>query len=818
MADDKNSEKALNNQRKILEQQRDIQVQMEKSVGAYLGTIKKIGDLNKSIAATEKQITKEKERQKNLSEDEKKISQALVGDLEEQLKIQKQQAEELAKAAKGASALTAIVKSGANMAYKWGFQNLRGWGVFEMDKEIRNATRSMAFGSKGFYQLSQNLGAAANSTTMMGVNIKSLAKMQQGYSEAIGRSVMLTKAGNKAMAELAEGTGLGEGFAVEMAAAMDNFGGSVETSRDLVEETMNIAAEMGVNGAAATKTLQSALQKSQRFVFKGGVKALSKMANAATKLKLDMDGIAGVAENVFRPEGAIELAAKLNTIGGEFSKLGDPMKLMFKARNDFEGFAKDIGRASKEFVQFNEESGTFELKGGLAADRMREIANMTGISVEKLQEMAVQQAKIEKIGTLLPLSIGDTDRELIESYASFKDGEAVITVGTEQKLVRELSPGDLELIRKEKLTLKERAELNQTFADTLENFMTTLKQLFIPLAQALQEGLGKPLIDFVKQMDKEQLFKKIQDFGTKLIDFGKYIGSWITWGTETFGAKGVLATIFLGGAALWFGKGVSLGLGFNSVASVGGGGLSDMLLGGKKGKMGLTKSFLGKGLGKTGTKLALGGTALAGGAAMLGGGLAGDYLGGMASESAGLNDSIIGDVGSFGGALAGGAKGAAIGAAGGPLGVLAGGLIGSLVGALAGKFGGDALSTGIFGKEKLTSAEDINNMGTMNDGIVKFNPRDKFIGIGNDTIVAGTNAGGNRALANQIAGNGGGKTEVNHKHEDIKITFEFVGLSESTAKELIKDNRFIKEMNNRIKEASSSVFSGGKLSPNPRFS
>jgi hypothetical protein len=781
---------------------------MEQSVGSYLSTVKQIGDLKRSIANTEKKIAKaeiklQKQRAKGNKEGIKQTEE-LIEALREINDEYEEQVENLSKAVSGASKLKSIARSTVGFAYKWGLQNLRGWGVFEMDKAIRNATRSMALGEKGFSQLSRNLGSAANSTTMMGVNLNQLAKMQQGYSEAIGRSVMLTEAGNQAMAELAEGTGLGEGFAIEMASAMDNFGASVETSRDLVEDTMNIAAEMGVNGAAATKALQSSLQKSQRFVFKGGVKALARMANAATKLKLDMDGIAGVAENVFRPEGAIELAAKLNTIGGEFGKLGDPMKLMFKARNDFEGFAKDIGRASKEFVQFNEESGTFELKGGLAADRMREIANMTGISVEKLQEMAVQQAKIEKIGTLLPLNIEDTDRELIESYARFKDGEAVITVGGQDKLIKDLSNEDIKRIKEEKLTLKERAELNQTFADTIENLQTTFKQLLVPLAGALQEGLGKPLIKFVNQMDKEELFKKIQDFGTKLITFAKDFGGMINTVTETFGAKGILATVFLGGAALWFSKGVSLGLGFNSVASVGGGGLSNMLLGGKKGKMGLTKSFLGKGFGKTGTKLALGGTALAGGAAMLGGGLAGDYVGGLASETAGLNDSIIGDIGGFGGALAGGAKGAAIGAAGGPLGVLVGGLIGSALGAGLGKFGGDALSTGIFG---------------VDDGIVKFNPKDKFIGIGNDTIVAGTDAGGNRALANQIAGNGmGGKTEVIHKHEDMKITFEFVGLSESTARDLLSNSRFLKDMNSRLNEISSSVFSGGKLSPNPKFS
>ena len=132
--------------------------------------------------------------------------------------------------------------------------------------------------------------------------------------------------------------------------------------------------------------LSKNLKFAQRYKFKGGVKGLAKMSSEALKLWLDLDGIAGLADKVFRPEGAIEMAAKLQTMGGAFAQMANPMELMFKARNDFAGFAKDIGKATSEFVEYNAEQGTFDIKGGLAADRMREIANMTGLGVDKLQD------------------------------------------------------------------------------------------------------------------------------------------------------------------------------------------------------------------------------------------------------------------------------------------------------------------------------------------------------------------------------------------------------------------------------------------------
>ena len=298
---------------------------------------------------------------------------------------------------------------------------LKGTGIFEMDKEIRNAVRSMAGGQKQYNNMYNTITKAAETTTMWGVGVKDLAVMQRGYSEAIGKSVMLTEDGYKAMAKLAEGTGLGKEFAVQIAGEMDKFNISAERTSTIVESTMNKAAKIGVNGAAALKSFQNNLKLAQRFNFKGGIAGLAKFSAEATKLRLDMEGIAGMAERVFRPEGAIEMAAQLTTMGGKFSALGDPMQLMFKARNDFEGFAKDIGKASAEFVEFNKKTGEFNIKNGLAADRMREISQITGISVEKLQEMAEAEQRIQEVRKGLKGGVfNQEDTELIVHLLNLK--------------------------------------------------------------------------------------------------------------------------------------------------------------------------------------------------------------------------------------------------------------------------------------------------------------------------------------------------------------------------------------------------------------
>ena len=387
-----NSNKNFNNWKKQLEEAAEFQKKLNSGMSEYLSAIKDIDELQKQINHGKKVMVEMDEEIKKLKQEEKAIynsiskesNPAIIKQLEKQLALTKAKikaervskkllddelvtlqktTDEYSKQVKEANKLAIATKSIAKglmkaPAYiKKGYGELKNTGIFEMDKEIRNAARSMGVGNKQYNAFSKTMMNAAASTTMMGVNIKDLAKMQQNYSEEIGRSVILSERGLEAMAGMAEGTGLGTEFAAQMASSMDNFGVSVESSAKVVEETMNTADKFGVNAAKAVKSMHKNLKLAQRFHFKGGVNSLMKMSIEAERLKLDLDGIAGMAEKVFRPEGAIEMAAQLATLGGRFAKLGDPMQLMFKARNDMEGFAKDIGWASAEFVEFNKETG-----------------------------------------------------------------------------------------------------------------------------------------------------------------------------------------------------------------------------------------------------------------------------------------------------------------------------------------------------------------------------------------------------------------------------------------------------------------------------
>jgi len=101
---------------------------------------------------------------------------------------------------------------------------------------------------------------------------------------------------------------------------------------------------------------------------------------------------------------------------------------------------------------------------------------------------------------------------------------------------------------------------------------------------------------------------------------------------------------------------------------------------------------------------------------------------------------------------------------------------------------------------------------TINDGIIRFNPKDKFMKVDDVTMIAGTNAGGNRALANQLSSNG----EIKHTFDDIKITGE-IQITTPGGKEipnqLTKDPYFVKNITRLINIELEKVKNGNVLSP-----
>jgi hypothetical protein len=834
----------------------DLQQKLNTSMKDYLTTVKQISEIQKNIKYVEQQISKLKKEQNDYEDEIRKNGQKIrelrlagysvasdevkvlkkqneeirkliaakrksVDLTEYELEVLKKQTAELTEQVKQVNALSLGFNTISNTLgavpglIKKGYGMLKGTGIFDMDKEIRNTTRSMAGGQKTYDNMLKTFKEVSDNTVFMGVYLKDLAIMQQGYSEAIGRSVMLTENGAKAMAGIAEGTGLGKEYAVQLAGAMDDFNVSAERTGQLVEDNMNLAAKLGVNGAAAMKSMQNNLKLAQKYNFKGGVAGLAKFSVEATKLKLDLEGISGMVDKVFRPEGAIEMAAELATMGGNFAALGDPMQLMFKARNDFEGFSRDIGKASAEFVQMNSETGEFIIKNGLALDRMREISRITGVSVEKLKEMATQEAKIQQIRKNANPFIKEDDMMMLESFAKYKEGKGfVVNVDGKDKLIKDLRENDLKFLRAEEKTLEERAKDSRTFDETLQDLIQMFKQQLIPFADTLKTEFGKPIQKLGNWFKSSEFKDLLNGLVKKLQDFIKFLGYWVKDNPIKSGIIAGIATLgpmiskYLGpilDGAKWFLNGMVLASGFNKVASVGGG-----VPGG--GRYGVPGGSIGP---------ALPPAKMSGMQKLLGGNIAGGKFaaGSMGSLGLGLGLGVLGtgmqvgrgmmdDPDSTGGKLLGiggkAAQYAGMGAMLGPWGALGGAVLGA----------GMGIYDEYFNKQTGSSAAEDNRFAGVLDGIM-FHPNDKFMKVNDAVTIAGTSTSGNNKLAQELnSSNMNG--EVNHNFKDLNIR---ITVDAPTDSEFWRSVVNQPDIMRRITEAvhiSTEEAASGKISGKPK--
>lgn len=818
---------------KRLAEQEALQNKVNNSAAEYLKLVKEIGLLqenlnklknqqteldNKAIAAEQARIDAENDlaaaRRTGIAADidaaKQKLKEAKKADkaakglakynekqtknLEEQLKTQKKIVQEANKANIAYVEAGKIWNKLPSLAQSF-YGKIKNLAAVQMSKDIKAAELSMGIlnGQSKFF--SKTISTASESTIQLGVGVSDLAKGQADYSAEIGRSVMLSEAGYEAMAEMAKGTTLGMQGAAQMAGDMERFGLSVESSRDAIEKTVDIAHSMGVNAEKAIKGLGKNLKIANTYHFKGGVNGMAEMAVYAEKMKVDMGSIASMAGKVFRPEGAVEMAARLQTMGGSFARLGNPFELMFKARNDFGAFTKDVAAATAELAQFNESTGEFEISG-LQLDRLREIAKITGIGEEQLSEMARQAAKFNQIESLIPgVFTDEADKELISSIAQMgDDGEYFVRINGDDLKLNELNNDLLNTFKEEKKTLAERAKQAQTFDDAFNNLVNQFKSVMLPFVEVLNTALVQPIANLQTLLKDENVLANLKSLAEKVGTLIGSIGKFIIENPIASLVTALGGTVFFN-AAKWYAQGVQLGLGFNTVAGMPGmGGASPTASASRIGNL-RNASRVGR------FARGAGGA----GAGLLAAGISGYNEWTENSEAGMSTGENVGRTGIRAAAAGGGAwGGAALGATIGTMvfpgvGTAIGGLIGGIAGGLAGDKIGDVGGDVVFG-------------GDVDDAVIRFNPNDKIVQM-NDGLVASTDKG---KIDELVQGRGTKKQKIEFGKLEIggKITLEMPGATTMDI-DLTREPEFVRKLSTMIQEQLRTNLAGGKLSPNP---
>ena len=388
----------------------------------------------------------------------------------------------------------------------------------------------------------RNIGSFYNMTT------DELIAAQTNYSQKVGRNLKLDYDGMEDMAAMH--AVMGE-KGNDLAAKFESFGVSMSDTAKHAGKMFADASKSGLSFEKYTDNVAQNIKIAQNYTFKNGLKGLEGMAKKATALKIDMQQVANFADKVMTVEGAIDVASKLQVLGGSFAAIADPISMMNESMLDMEGLTDRITSMVKGKGVFNKETG--ELTIGAHDKRLiKQAAEATGISYDNLMEQAQAHARRDEISKQIKSStsasqLNEDMQELLKNTATFKDGKAGVTIDGQFKSIDELKNDDYEQLVKETQSesadIKDIAKNVRSLVDTrsgLSKSWNNIKARMFSWLGASEKGVTKGL---GSQVAKPLLFGGVALGGAfsayKMFRYGKGIVDIIKgFGRGTAGGAG----------------------------------------------------------------------------------------------------------------------------------------------------------------------------------------------------------------------------------------------------------------------------------------
>jgi hypothetical protein len=219
----------------------------------------------------------------------------------------------------------------------------------------------------------------------------------------------------------------------ELASSLGQYetvGIGAKEATEAIGKSATRAVSLGLNARKVSDGIAASVGKLNEYGFKNGIAGLEKMVQKSIEFKLSMDSVVKVAESVMNPEGAIDMAANLQILGGAIGSLGDPIKMMYESTNNMEGLQDSIIGAAGSLATYNREQGRFEITG-INLRRAREMSKALNIDMGELTKTAIaSQERIAASTALMSrgLTMTDKDREFITNLSRMQDGEMKIVV------------------------------------------------------------------------------------------------------------------------------------------------------------------------------------------------------------------------------------------------------------------------------------------------------------------------------------------------------------------------------------------------------
>lgn len=269
------------------------------------------------------------------------------------------------------------------------------------------------------------LYVAMEATTKMGMTTEDFISGTKTLLESSGRMAMYSKQAIAQGVEASIAYTKSSKTLLENNEAFRNVGYGIQDAAREITKAGQKTLELGLNAKVLTDTLVKNLGKLNEYGFQGGIAGLTRMTQQAQGLNMNMENTFKIANDLFDPNKAIDMAANLSMIGGAIGDFGDPLRMIYDATNNVEGLQTSLINASKSLATYNTEQGRFEVTGANLR-RAKQMADTFGISMGDLTSLAVKanvQFQAMSQINLFGDKFNKDQKEFLKNISTLKDGK-----------------------------------------------------------------------------------------------------------------------------------------------------------------------------------------------------------------------------------------------------------------------------------------------------------------------------------------------------------------------------------------------------------
>jgi len=383
----------------------------------------------------------------------------------------------------------------------------------EMQKVVGALSADIGMTNKEYYKLLDAMPTIYNEILEYGGKIEDVGKIIKGFSDDTGKNRIFSAKEITDIVKLGNNTGLAVEGATKMVAEFDNLGYSLGTTLKVAQKGRNEAARFNINQTKLLQTTTEVVKALTGSGFGRSVEGLTKLAAKAESLRFNLgESIKSFKDAFFSPEKAVEAAAKIQVLGGEFAQMfGDPFQLMYDSMNNADGMAEKLINSAKSLAIKNK-NGDFIIP---PAQRqiLRETAEALGQNYDEIVNAGIEQAKtVDKMNTLSKsvgslIGVSDDDQQALANLMTInKSGQYEIKMPNGiSKLVSNITSQDeLKSILANRVAneeaAKQRLTLQDRFNNILERFAIGLTPLFTELNKLLADS---GLLNEIEKLGKD---------------------------------------------------------------------------------------------------------------------------------------------------------------------------------------------------------------------------------------------------------------------------------------------------------------------------